>query len=633
VNPTPSERKINIEEPVIFKDSLPKISLPDFVITGQERINVESSKKVEFEDSRVFSLADERINFINKDVYTRTTDIPLKKLNAMDDISIFNGFLKAQVGNFKSADISGGVGYNYDRYFGALYGSYLSRKEHNMKNSDFSTSNIGVILGGTLPVTNNIFSEVGIRLNIGHEAGWYNNYGRLLYDGFVSGGMIHIYFAEPPSFHKFLPRHYNSFFINSSITSNKEEYFKYRLNIQFDKYNNKFDTNPALMAKATIGHNIEETKIALAVGGDYRYEEIDFSGDILFYNNSYSTIVPYGWTTTDGEKIRYDGYDISKNSTIFGLFGNGSVEISNNIFAMAGFKFYAYNYLDLFIKDKSIPKGTILPQLLLKYENRNNFSLSLCYSPDLEILSFQKLYKLNRFALYRDIILSPYEMGPFRTYQGINHVITPVNIFVHFDISAIKNLRILANIGYLEEKNTPYFYSQDAYFEFNESIPISYRDYYPYFHEASTKGIYCNLKMDYNINEFNIVSFAFNYQNKKIDSLRVPFVPQIEASINYYLLLDHNKVQINPSIEFLGDRISPVLHIWEMYDYSRWEYNIFREEKENPVVLVNLNVEYSIIKNLIANLTITNMLNSKYSYYRGYQEYPFSIFVGLKFKW
>jgi hypothetical protein len=159
---------------------------------------------------------------------------------------------------------------------------------------------------------------------------------------------------------------------------------------------------------------------------------------------------------------------------------------------------------------------------------------------------------------------------------------------------------------------------------------VLFRDYFSYLHnDAITKGTYWNLKMEYNIDEFNMISFGFNYQNKKIDSLRVPFVPQIRASLNYELLYD--KFKINPIIEFMGDRVSPVRNGWVgWFDYG---VNSFKEDKQDAVVLLNLDVEYLIIENLNANLTITNMFNSKYSYYASYQEYPFSIFVGLKFKW
>ena len=599
VNPTPSERNITIEEPVVFKDSLPKITLPDFVITGQEKINVESSKKLEFEESRIFSLADQPPNFINKDVSTRATDITLKKLNAMDNISMFNGFLKAQAGNFTSFDLSGGLGYSYNIYFATLYGGYLSRKEHNIKNSGFSTGNIGVTLGANIPKTNNIFSDATVKLNVGYDTKNYTNY----YGWFESGSEDYL---NRPS------RHYNSFFINSSIMSDKEEYYKYRVSLYFDKYENKFNVNDGEYYRwFTMKQDIEENKFGLSIGGDYSYERFDFSGDMLFYNNSYSigeTVVdPYegGWSPQHTYK---------KSSFIFGFFANGSTQLSKNFFATAGFKFYIYDYLrsvySASIRGKDISKGAILPQLALRYENRNNFSLSLIFNPDLKIMDFQQLHKLN----------------PYTFYQEMNHTLNPINLFLRFDLSAIKNLRILADIGYLEEKRTPYFYGYD-YVGLSTGVE-PYSDYFSQLYDATTKGIYSNLKMEYNINESNMISLAFNYQNKKIDSLRVPFVPQISASLNYLLFLYDNKLKINPSIEFMGDRVSP--------NYKPtwlWSGGYTMEDKEDAVVLVNLDVEYLIIKNLVANLTVTNMLNSKYSYYRGYQEYPFSIFVGLKFKW
>jgi len=598
--PTPSERNITLEEPVIFKDSLPKISLPDFVITGQEKINVEGSKKPDFQDNRIFSLTDEPLTFTNKDIFTKATDIPLKNLNSMEGISVFNGFVKAQAGNFTSADISGGLGYSYDKYFATLYGSYLSRKEHNVKWSDFSAGNIGLTLGGNIPRTDNIFNDVAVKFTLGYDARNYNTY------YWVGKEPIPDYYEGYG-----LPRHHTSFFINASIISNQEKYYNYRVNLHFNSYKNKFDIESNenfYVLSYRSAQNIEENKFALSVGGDYRYEEIDFSGDILFYNNSYSIHIIE--TPSSSPYIEWWWRDIEKNSFIFGLFGNASAQLSNNFFATAGFKFYTYNYLYSLIKNKDITKGSILPQLSLRYENRNNFSLSICFNPDLKIMDFEQLYKLNPFTVYREM----------------NHSLNPINLFVHFDLSAIKNLRVLTDVGYLEEKNTPYFYSYNYAGISGEVIPC--RDYFSYLHDATTKGIYANLNMEYNIDQFNMISLALNYQNKKIDSLRVPFVPKIEVFVNYYLLLDDNKVRVNPSIRFLGDRVSPDIgYSWNLGN------GYFREYKESVVVLVNLDVEYLIIKNLIANLTVTNMLNSKYSYYRGYQEYPFSIFVGLKFKW
>ena len=593
--PTPSERNITLEEPVIFKDSLPKISLPDFVITGQEQISVEGSKKLDFKENRIFSLADETLTFINKDVFTRATDIPLKNLNSVEGISAFNGFVKAQAGNFTSTDLSGGLGYSYDKYFATLYGSYLSRKEHNVKWSDFSVGNIGLTFGGNISRTDNIFNDAAVKFTIGYDARNYNTYSWL---GKESDDL----------YESHLPRYYHSFLINSSIISNQEKYYNYRVNLHFNNYKNKFDTDNNYVRHYRRAQDIEESKFALSVGGDYRYEGIDFSGDILFYNNSYSIHILE--VLSPSSYVDYWWRDIDKNSFIFGLFGNASTQLSNNFFVTAGFKFYTYNYLYFLIKNQDITKGSILPQLSLRYENRNNFSLSICFNPDLKIMDFEQLYKLN----------------PFTVYSEMNHSLNPINLFLHFDLSAIKNLRVLADLGYLEEKNTPYFYSYNYAGVTDEVIPVI--DYFSYLHDATTKGVYANLKMEYNIDQFNMVYLALNYQNKKIDSLRVPFVPQIEAFINYYLLLDDNKVKVNPSIKFLSDRVSPDIgYSWNLGN------GYFREYKEDVVILVNLDVEYLIIKNLIANLTVTNMLNSKYSYYRGYQEYPFSIFVGLKFKW
>jgi hypothetical protein len=426
------------------------------------------------------------------------------------------------------------------------------------------------------------------------------------------------------------PRRYNSFFINSSIESDREEYYNYRVNIYFNNYKNKLDANDdTTIYFHSIKQDIEESKFALSLGGDYRYEGIDFSGDILFYNNSYSGLesqlrydeYDYPFNPEYAEGIRTTLYDIKKNSFIFGLFGSGSAQLSNNFFASAGFKFYIYNYLYSLTRNKDISKGSVLPQLSLRYENRNNFSLSLFFSPDLKIMDFEQLFKLNPFALYREM----------------NHVLTPINLFLRLDISAIKNLRILADIGYLEEKNTTYFIYD--YYDATRLV-YYYQNYSSWFFDAAAKGMYSNLKIEYNIDKFNAIALDLNYQNKSLDSLslRVPFVPQIRASLNYHLFLYDNKLKINPSIDFIGDRVSYTLNntypysyewVFDEYQYPPLDYMI--EKKEKTTALVNLDAEYLIIKNLIANLTITNMFNTKYSYYYDYQEYPFSIFVGLKF--
>ena len=601
-NPTPSERTITIDEPVIFKDSLPKISLPDFVITGQEKINVEGSKKLELEESRIFLLTGEPPAFFSKDVALKSADIPLKKLSGLEMISTFNGFVKAQIGNFTSPNISGGLGYSYAGYFAALYGSYLSRKEHEIKNSDFSTGNIGVTLGTVIPKTNNIFSDATVKINMGYDARNYNNYWSILEH------------YNPEYYNdRRLPRHYNSFFINSSIASDKEEYFKYRVNIYFNTYENDFDfKSEEPIPDISFKQGIEETKFALLAGGDYRYLGMDFTGDMLLYYTACYFNIPWGLLYEPYPMYPDEG--LQKNLLTFGLFGSGSINITDNFFLTAGLKFYLYDYLYSMSKgdeDIVISKGTILPQLSLRYENRNDFSLSVVFNPDLKIMDFERLCKLN----------------PFTLYDEINHSLTPINLFLHFDVSAIKNLRILADVGYLEEKNTPYFYTYDYGSPIHGTTQIYYKDYFSYFHDnATTKGVYWNLKMEYKIDESNMVSLGFNYQNKKIDSLRVPFVPRVRASISYEYLYD--KFTINPIIEFMGDRVSPVRK--GLFDYS---INSFMEDKQDAVVLLNLDVEYLIIENLTANLSITNMFNSKYCYYAGYQEYPFSIFVGLKFKW
>jgi hypothetical protein len=590
VKPEPKERTVAIEEPVVFKDSLPKISLPDFVITGKEKIDITNRSKLEFFENRIFiTPKNSNPNFESKDLSAALIETSLKGgLSNENPIDIFSGFVKGEYGNFNSPAASAGVIYAWDIYKAALSGNFLSRAE-NVKNSDFSNGCINLSLGANIPKTDNLFNEAKVKLDLNYNTKSYNYYGSLSWPPWLDSPN---YLPDP--FHK----KNSSITLDASINSEGKKYFKYDVDLLFNRF--KDDNNNLYFIPIHT-----ENKIKFSISGEYEYDKYIFSGSLLLNNNNITNqFGPTAYIQDNGttETVLYP--DLDKNSLLFGLSLNAASEIMPSLFAKAGLKFYSYDYILSYNTKNDMAKGIFLPQLSIRYENNKNLSVSLCYAPDLEIMSLEKLYQINPFIYPADI----------------KHCIDDVNLFINAYYAYSDNLRMNATFGYREQKNTPNFYN--FYNTFFQSFAAEIID-------EKAKGIYCDLNIDYQLNYNNDFSFTFNYQNKRVESKRIPYTPDFCCSLDYITLLNMG-LTLNPSLSFISDRRSDIF-----YEYMNGGYKIYQGDIETlkSIFLLNLDAEYPIYKNLIASLNINNILNTKYSYYNGYEEYPFSIFAGIKFKW
>lgn len=573
VKQEPKERNVPIEEPVIFKDSLPKISLPDFVITGKEKIDITNRNKIELIESRVYTLPGNlNNNFESKDI-SGLVAAPQKRNIASDKLNIFSGFVKGEYGNFNSPAISAGAAYRYDIYQASFTGSYISRDE-NVSNSDYSMGNAGLSLGADIPETDNIFSSAKTGLNLSYKTKNYNYYG-LIEDPYILYGW--------PAFPDRLDKENNSFAADAFIKSEEEKYFKYDAEIIFNRFKDE-NGYSYLMPFYT------ENRFQFNISGQYEYRKFIFSGKALINNNNVKRIS--------------NPYNVSNNSLLFGIFLNAQNEVLPSIYAQAGIKYYSYE--DLFSYRETIdPKENIvLPQFSVRYENNKNLSLSFCYAPDLEIMSLEKLYSLNPY-------IYPVKSG---------HLINTVNLFVLLDYSYSSNLRVKAALGYLEQKNT---------INYREAGGVPFVFWLADVMDEKAKGIYSNLNINYLIDNVNSFSFKLNYQNKRVESIKIPYTPDISCSLDYFCLLNIG-LTLNPSIDIIGERRSN-----GFYEYLSGGKRIYPGEIKTmkSIFLLNLSAEYPILKYLIASIDLNNILNTRYSYYRGFEEYPFSIFAGIKFKW
>lgn len=581
----PKEHNVKVEEPVIFKDSLPKISLPDFVITGQEKIDLSNKNKIEISEENLYEIpANQNIKFELKDISTTQVETPFKKVYDKNNFGdIFSGFIKGEVGNFSSLALSAGTTYEWQIYKIGFIGNYISRGE-NVSNSDYYLGNSNLFFIANIPKTDNIFNDTRVSLNLYYDIKNYKFYGIPDYISYLRETLNS----------SLLTKRYFLFKINPVIISNDERYFKYKAGIIYNyfKEDNSLSNNFDPYYNIT---NYSENSFYFHISGEYQYKGYNLNGKLLIGNNYLS---PSNSNT-----------ELSKNAFLFNTSINAKKDISDFISVEGGLKFYSYQNL----KDYSYiayfdnkTKNILLPNISIKYENNTNFSLSLNYSPDLEIMSLYKSYLMH----------------PYLYVFNLEHIVNKVDMYLNFDYFYSPNIRIKTTLGYLEQENTP-IYRQ----HYDEQIMI----WSQYQLSELAKGFYTKLSLIYNVNDNNRFELKLNYQRKRLNSEQIPYSPDITASLDYFTRL-YFGLYLNPSIEFIGKRRADDPH--NLFNsviplpFEKLESINLKE-----IFLFNINLEYDIINNVVANVNIRDIFNSRYSYYKGYEEFPFSIFAGIKFKW
>ncbi len=556
VKEEPKERNVSIEEPVIFKDSLPKIELPDFVITGKEKIEITDRNKIEVFNDRLYSIPEIKPDFEQKDIPVSEINIPLRKGSGSNDYyDFFSGFVHGAYGNFNSPAISAGAAYGWDIFKTSFSGSYLSREE-NVSYSDFSTGKADITIGAKVPETNNIFTNADAKLDFSFYTKKYNYY----------GWRENFYLPIPPATFLLLPNELNRISLRAGISSEETEFYRYKANLSW----NNFQTNPGTIY---LESNKENT-VAFDIAGSYNYEGYNFEGKILINNLNLST--------------DFFSNNQNKNLFTFGTLLNAQKELMSSISIIAGVKFYSFGDIRLDKEERS--KNAFLPQFVVKYENNSNLSVSAGYTPNLKINSLQDIYSIN----------------PYTRFIGMSHLLNKHDINANIDYFYGKYLRIKGTLGYLVQENTPIF--SEMFFGMTKLWMVDIVD-------QSAKGIYARLRLDYYLNPLSSFVLNFAYQDKKMDSQNIPYEPKYVLSLDYFTELNFG-LKINPAFDLVGDR-----------------YSFYNNKLLKPIFILKLNAEYPIFKNLSATLNLNNILNTNYSYFEDYEEYPFSVFGGVKFKW
>ena len=218
----PNEHNVKVEEPVIFKDSLPKISLPDFVITGQEKIDLSNKNKIEISEENLYEIpANQNINFELKDISTNQVETPFRKVYDKNNFgNIFSGFIKGEVGNFSSLALSAGTTYEWQIYKIGFIGNYISRGE-NVSNSDYYLGNSNLFFIANIPKTDNIFNDTRVSLNLYYDIKNYKFYGIPDYISYLRETLNS----------SLLTKRYFLFKINPVIISNDERYLNIKLEL------------------------------------------------------------------------------------------------------------------------------------------------------------------------------------------------------------------------------------------------------------------------------------------------------------------------------------------------------------------------------------------------------------------
>lgn len=154
----PAQREVLVPDQTA--SSLPKIDLPEFLITGQETIDLPASSKTAAEEDKVYVPAS--LSPGRKDVKTDLTQKPQKDAAGPSDQ--MNGRVLAGIGTYTSPFLEGWFGKNYDEG-GILFHANFASSEGHVTNADWQKTGVGLSGDFRSPESFGVFA--GSRLNGG----------------------------------------------------------------------------------------------------------------------------------------------------------------------------------------------------------------------------------------------------------------------------------------------------------------------------------------------------------------------------------------------------------------------------------------------------------------------------------
>jgi hypothetical protein len=117
-------------------------------------------------------------------------------------------------------------------------------------------------------------------------------------------------------------------------------------------------------------------------------------------------------------------------------------------------------------------------------------------------------------------------------------------------------------------------------------------------------------------NDYFAAEFKVSSSHNSLTGSAVPYLPVFEIGCDY-------KRQFTASLE--GEGTLTLIH--------QRKDNVVRVNTLPSILLVSIRGEYRLLDQAKVFLDVQNLLNEQYEYWRGYQEYPFVVSVGIIIRW
>lgn len=171
-------------------------------------------------------------------------------------------------------------------------------------------------------------------------------------------------------------------------------------------------------------------------------------------------------------------------------------------------------------------------------------------------------------------------------------------------------------------------YEYDKYYQIDGGIEFYDADNLPYYNNRDSSGFFEVLLTDavswdfflnmlYHLGPYGYFYASVNYLNiQDSDSRKIPYYPGLKASLIYgYHFSSHWKGEAK--LSYLSDRYADI-------------YNT-ESRKLKSILDFGLKITYSLQKNFGVFFEITNLFNTKWSVWEGYQEKPIDILLGINY--
>jgi len=329
--------RIKVSENQQQPNTLPKIELPEFVITGKEAIDLPVAYKSELSEEKIYiPNTSAKPNIGQRERETAELANPIKRsVKPEPAVRISDGIIKFGYGNFYTPFVDGRFGKQFSTGDISAYGNYKSSHGH-IENADFVNGGLGAGGGYILPSETALLAPLfkGARLGglLAFSIEKYRFYG-------VPNG------RQPPEYPAKLflqnqQRTKNYWGYDVSLTSDVNPYFDYALS--FNGHYLIVDD----VEKAT------ESQFGFGLAVSKEVKRYRLKSNVEFYGNNINSSAPhndplYLRLGVGARRLLLPQFDLMMNVNYF-IFRNFDSEALGKVYPQMEIKYYANEVLTFF---------------------------------------------------------------------------------------------------------------------------------------------------------------------------------------------------------------------------------------------------------------------------------------------